>query len=130
MHTHLSNAAQQYAKVGMQTGVSAADPHQLICMLYDGAIHWLDEGRRLMQAQKIGPKCEAITRVIDIVGELRGSLNLEAGGELAKNMDSLYEYMEVRLVEANLKNSPDMLSEVAALIGELRSAWYAIKPGK
>lgn len=130
MHTQLASAAKQYAQVGVQTSVAVSDPHQLIGMLYDGAIAWLEKGRRLMLEGQIGPKCEAITRVLHIVSQLREVLNLEAGGELAKNMDRLYEYMEFRLVEANLHNNPDILVEITGLIENLRSAWYAIKPGK
>ena len=75
---------------------------------------------------EVSQKGERISRVIDIVDNLRASLNHEVGGELSANLASLYDYMEQRLVEANLSNSTELLDEVAGLLREVKSGWDEI----
>jgi flagellar protein FliS len=67
-----------------------------------------------------------IHRAVDILQELRASLNLEAGGELATNMADLYDYSSQQLVRANAQSRPELLDEVGNLIREIRSAWIQI----
>jgi flagellar protein FliS len=67
-----------------------------------------------------------ISRAVDIVQELRASLNLEAGGQIAANMADLYDYASNQLVRANLQNKPELLDEAANLLRQIRSAWIQI----
>jgi flagellar secretion chaperone FliS len=116
-----------YAKVGVETGVSSASPHQLIVMLFDGAMKALGAAIVNMKANNIAAKGEAISKAILIIDSgLRASLDKKAGGEIAEGLDSLYEYMGARLLQANLKNDVTILEEVQKLLGDLRSAWTAI----
>lgn len=116
-----------YAKVGVETGVSSASPHQLIVMLFDGAMKALGAAIVNMKANNIAAKGEAISKAILIIDSgLRASLDKKAGGSIAESLDSLYEYMGTRLLEANLKNDVAILEEVQRLLGDLRSAWNAI----
>jgi flagellar protein FliS len=116
-----------YAKVGMETGVVAASPHQLIVMLFDGAMTAIASGLTNMRAGNIGEKGKAISKAILIIDSgLRAALDKKAGGEIAEGLDSLYEYMSNRLLQANLENKPEILEEVQRLLGELRDAWNAI----
>lgn len=122
-----SNPASAYAKVGVETGVSAASPHKLILMLFDGAIMTLGSAQRHMAEKSIAAKGQDISKAIEIITNgLRVSLNLEAGGELAERLDALYDYMTIRLLHANLHNDPAAIEEVSRLLGELRSAWEEI----
>ena len=124
-----SYAAQAYAKVGMETGAASADPHQLILMLFEGAIAAVIDGRRHMQAGNVARKCESLSKAVMIMQEgLVASLDPRAGGPLAQNLSALYEYMARRLLLANAKNDPAVLDEVQRLLGELKSAWAAIPP--
>ncbi|HEX9172803.1 MAG TPA: flagellar export chaperone FliS [Telluria sp.] len=116
-----------YAKIGIETGVTAASPHKLIVMLFDGALVAVISAMRHMQAGEIAAKSEAITKAMLIVSTgLRASLDKKAGGNIAEGLDSLYHYMVVRLMEANAKNDEAALKEVQQLLTELRDAWNAI----
>ena len=127
-----NSGANAYAKVGMETGVATANPHTLVVMLFEGAMVAVASAIQHMQAGDIEKKGASISKAIMIIDAgLRASLNKEAGGGLALNLDSLYEYMSRRLLIANLKNQPQVLEEVYQLLKGLKSAWEAIgnKPG-
>ena len=116
-----------YAKVGIETGVSAASPHKLIVMLFDGALVALSSAILFMKAGNIPEKGAAISKAILIIDSgLRASLDKKVGGEIAEGLDALYEYMGARLLMANLKNQVEILEEVQRLLSELRDAWNAI----
>ena len=122
-----SNSAQTYAKVGVETAVAAADSHQLIVMLFDGALLAIAKAEGFMRQGMIAEKGEAISRAIDIISNgLKASLDFSAGDELAGRLAALYDYMGVRLVHANLKNDLGALQEVSRLLGEIKSAWGEI----
>lgn len=122
-----SNSAQTYAKVGVETAVAAADSHQLIVMLFDGALLAIAKAEGFMRQGMIAEKGEAISRAIDIIANgLRASLDFSAGDELAGRLAGLYDYMGLRLVHANLKNDIGALQEVSRLLGEIKSAWGEI----
>jgi flagellar protein FliS len=74
----------------------------------------------------IAEKGRLIGSSMAIIDSLRASLNHAAGGELADNLDRLYDYMNRRLLEANMKNDPEILSEVVSLLKAVREAWDAI----
>lgn len=121
--------ASAYAKVGVETGVASANPHKLIVMLFDGALIALGHAQQHMRARNISDKGRSISKTIDIIENgLRASLNRDAGGEIATNLDALYAYMSNRLVEANLANDLIILEEVKRLLSDLKSAWEAIQP--
>jgi flagellar protein FliS len=121
------SGAKAYAKVGLETGVSAASPHNLIVMLFDGALIAVNTAMQHMKSRNIPAKGKAISQAIMIIDSgLRASLNKEAGGAIAQNLDALYEYMSRRLVIANLNNEPEILEEVLGLIRDLKTAWEAI----
>jgi flagellar protein FliS len=120
------SALRQYQNVGVKSSVTEADPHTLIRMLFDGALERLSVARGAIERGEAGRKGEALSRVIAIVDTLRVSLDLEGGDELAANLQSLYEYMTDRLVEANRTDRTELVTEVASLLRELREAWVAI----
>jgi flagellar protein FliS len=117
-----------YRAVAAHSGVDAADPHRLITMLMDGALERLASARGAMEHGHAEARNRLIHRAVAIVEELRASLNLEGGGQVAANMADLYEYCGRQLVRANLENRPDMLEEVSHLLREIRGAWIQI-PG-
>lgn len=116
-----------YAKVGLETGVSAATPHKLIVMLYDGAIVAILNGLAQMKAGNIEEKGKAISKAIQIIDNgLRASLDKEVGGSIALNLDALYEYMSGRLLTGNIQNDEAALEEVRGLLADLRDTWNQI----
>ena len=121
------SAANTYAKVGMETGVAAANSHQLIVMLFDGAKMSIANAMQQMRSGETESKGRAISQAIAIIDSgLRASLDKTAGGAIALSLDSLYEYMSNRLLIANLNNDPAILEEVSNLLSQLREAWEAI----
>lgn len=123
----VKSGANAYAKIGVETGVVSASPHKLIVMLFDGAIAAIGSALQYMQGGNVAEKGKAISKAIAIVDEgLRASLDKNAGGEIAQNLDALYEYMSKRLLLANLKNQPEILEEVRDLLRDLKTAWEAI----
>ena len=123
------SGANTYAKIGVETGVLAANPHKLITMLFDGALVAIALSQKYMKEGDIKNKGESITKAILIIESgLRASLNKNVGGEIALNLDALYDYMSRRLFSANVENSQEFLSEVHALLSDLSGAWEAIGP--
>ena len=121
------NAAKMYARVGLETGVFAANPHQLVLMLFDGALLAVSDADAHMREGRIADKGEALSRAISIINDgLRASLDHTKGGKIAGYLLELYDYMSRRLVLAGLKNDRGALLEVARLLGELRTSWAAI----
>lgn len=119
--------ANTYAKVGLETGVVASSPHQLIVMLFEGALVAVRTGLVSMKAGEIAKKGMAISKAIMIVENgLRASLDKNAGGQIADSLDALYDYIGRRLLEANVTNKPEILEEVIALLADLKGAWDAI----
>jgi len=117
-------AAQTYARVALETGVAAASPPTLVVMLYDGALRAIADAKSCLLAGELGPKGRALGKAIAIVGSgLRASLDTSRGGSIAQQLADLYEYVERRLLEANLRNDARLLDEVTALLKDLREAW-------
>lgn len=121
--------AGAYQKIGVETGVAAASPHQLVTMLFDGFNEAVARAKRAMLFRDIEGKCKAIAHAARIVDEgLRAPLNAEAGGKLALELKQLYGYVTLRLTQANLNNDVAALDECLRLIEPVRSAWIAIGP--
>src|SRR5699024_6827134 len=119
-------AMRQYQSVNTQAQAIEADPHRLIQMLLEGGLTRLAQARGAMQRDQVAEKGELISKAIGIVGGLRQALDMEKGGEIAENLDRLYEYMTTRLMEANLKNDPAIVEEVSELLREVKTGWDAI----
>src|SRR3972149_11229883 len=112
-----TTAIKSYAKIGIESGVNAADPHKLISMLYQGALLAIANARNGILRNDVSAKGTAISKAIAIIDEgLNASLDKNVGGTLAQNLSSLYEYMCTRLIAANLKNDMAALDEVARLL--------------
>nr|WP_296752660.1 flagellar export chaperone FliS [Thioalkalivibrio sp.] len=125
-HTGIQQALNQYRNAGPLASVNEADPHHLVQMLFEGALDRIAIARGAMRQGDVAVKGERISRAITIIDGLRAHLDLERGGEIAANLRSLYEYMERRLAEANLRDDITILDEVANLLREVKSGWDAI----
>lgn len=126
MSFYQKRGAQQYGKVAVGSEVNFASPHRLVQMLMEGALDKIAIAKGHMGRKEHEAKGKHINWAVSIINGLRGSLNMEEGGEMASNLDSLYDYMMRRLSEANLKNDIAMLDEVSSLLLEIKSAWDAI----
>lgn len=130
MFGNTRNAISAYQKVGVDAAVEVADPHRLILLLFEGAQAAIGAARAAMHRQETAVKGISISKAIDIISNgLKASLDLESGGEIAARLNALYDYMVLRLLNANLKNDLKALEEVSALLEEIHSAWREISPG-
>src|SRR3990167_7781663 len=128
MMMNTTAAIKAYNKVGVESSVTAAGPVKLISMLYQGALLAIANARNGILRKDIPAKGAAISKAIAIIGEgLNASLDKKVGGELAQNLSSLYDYMVMRLLAANLNNDMAALDEVARLLNDLKGAWDSIR---
>jgi flagellar protein FliS len=107
--------------------INGATPHRLVSMLFAGAIERIVAARGAAGAGKIKDKAEKLRSAMFIVDGLRLSLDKERGGEIAENLERLYEYMNRRLLEANLTSDEKIFNEVLDLLDQIYSAWRAIE---
>ena len=127
MYTNSRSAANAYANVGLETGVAAASPHQLIVMLYEGAELAVRMAIRHMNEGDLARKSAAITKASSIILDgLRAALDPQQGGDIALQLDALYDYMNQRLMLAHVNNQTAPLEEVLGLLQDLRGAWQLI----
>jgi flagellar secretion chaperone FliS len=118
-----SVAMQQYRQNHIQGGVETASPHRLVQMLMEGALEKILTAKMYMENKDIAKKGETISWAISIIDGLRSCLNTQDGGDIAQELFVLYNYMEQRLLEANIKNDQAMLDEVGLLLNQVKSGW-------
>ncbi|SDX46575.1 flagellar protein FliS [Collimonas sp. OK242] len=127
----LNPGARAYARVGIESAVMSASPQQLLSMLFDGAKAAISMARHHMASGDTVAKGNAISKAVSIIDSgLKASLDPDAGGsagaELAANLSSLYDYINQRLLYANLRNDPGLLDEADRLLENIASAWREI----
>jgi flagellar protein FliS len=103
--------------------VATAAPEQLVVMLFDGALRFSRRAVSAFEAGQLPQATQAIGRVTSIVNELNATLDTEAGGEIARNLRSIYGFINRHLVEAIQLADPDRVRQAATLLGELREAF-------
>lgn len=113
-----------------QTQIATSDGGRLVVMLYEGAIRYLDLAVDKMHFSTYDQVNLNLQKATEILDELRGSLNLEAGGELALRLKSIYTYMIERITKGNMDKKKEPLAEVRALLEDLLSAWRTIASTK
>jgi len=123
---NMKKGAQQYAQMNKQTGIEGANPHQLIGMLYQGALDNLQQALGCIDRNDFEGRGRHLGRVITILGGLQGFLDHEKGGDISKNLDNLYEYMTVRLYDASREKTREPVEEVIKLMREIKEGWDGI----
>ena len=121
-----SNYQNAYKKASVNT----LDQNKLIIMLYDGAIKNANFAVEYMKSGEIEKVHDSLIKTKNIVTELLATLNMENGGEIAKNLKSLYSYMFSLLIEANMEKKSEPVLNVINLLKELRGAWVQIREKK
>ena len=117
---------QNAAKTYFQTQVSTVGQGELLILLYDGALKFLNQAKEKIGQKDYGAKGIAISKALDIIAELDSTLNPEAGGELVENLHQLYFICSMRLLKANLKMDIELIDSVIAVLEGLRSAYAEI----
>jgi flagellar protein FliS len=113
------NAYNTYRETQTQT----ADPGELVVMLYKGAARFLASAIAAIEAQDLQTASNKLLLAQAIITELVETLDLQQGGDLAQNLGRIYEYMNFRLVDANLRKDAEPAREVERLLRELLPAW-------
>ncbi len=111
--------AQAYANTQIQTASSV----QVVVLLYDGAISSMKLAQQGMSALNYQDKARFLDRALRVIGELSASLNMEEGGNIAKDLRRMYEYIQFELTQANLKNEPFRLEGPIRCLSVIREAW-------
>ncbi len=120
------NNANKYAVIHTESVAEEASPHKLIQMLMSGFLMRVNTAKGAMQRQDYQEKSIQISKAVGIVGGLIDGLDLEKGGEISANLNSLYDYINSRLFQASAENNVEILDEVSHLMREVQSAWNAI----
>jgi flagellar protein FliS len=121
-------AMESYGSDNLASQASVANNVALIQMLFDGLVDSLVAAQGHLRHGAIQEKCKCVTRASRIVIGLQGSLDFAKGGELAQNLNDLYNYVTRRLIFANAHNDMAVLEEIHGLMSEIRSAWQEV-PG-
>ena len=126
MNALVNSAMNQYKSVDIHGQMADASSHRLIQMLLEGALEKIAKAKGNMARKEIASKGENLSLAIAIVGTLQSSLDMEKGGEIAQNLEALYDYMSRCLLEANTNNDVGKLDEVTSLLLEVKGAWDVI----
>lgn len=124
------DALKHYSTVGVQSDVDVADPHRVIQMLLEGVLSRLAIAAHSMRQGDIAKKGENIGLAISILTGLQSSLDHDRGGEVAFNLERLYEYSGRTLLEANLDNDATKIDHVHDLLAEIKAGWDGIAPNR
>jgi flagellar protein FliS len=107
--------------------VASADPLELVRLLYQGATSAVRDARHYLAEGDIAARSRSITKAGEILIELTVSLDHEAGGDISRRLEQLYDYMQRRLLDANLQQADGPLAEVLGLLATLGEAWDEIQ---
>ena len=119
-------ALAQYGQIKNDAQTSYASPHQLMLMLFDGAIEAMSMTIGSIQNKNFELRSKQNTRSITIINGMRECLDLEKGGELADNLYSLYQYMVQELFRASFKNDVDTIQNIQTMLKDIRGSWEKI----
>ena len=119
-------ALSQYSKIKDDTQTTYASPHQLMLMLFDGALESMSLNIAAIQNNDFELRSKQNTRSITIINGMRECLDMEAGGELADNLYSLYQYMAQELFRASFKNDAETISNIQAMLKDIQGSWKKI----
>lgn len=121
-----NHALEAYQQMGSYGQVEEANGHELIRLLLETLSLRITEAKTCIEEDDIGEKITRLTKALNILDGLRMSLNIEKGGEIAANLDDLYDYMQRQLIQANAHNDISILKEVKGLVEEIKGAWELI----
>ena len=121
-------SAQHYRQTAVSSAVLDASPHRLVSLMLAGVRERLRLASACIEIGDLPRKGQAISEASLIIGQLDGSLDHAAGGEIADGLAALYDYSQRRLTEANLNNDVAMVQEVDGLIADIEAAWLQIDP--
>jgi flagellar protein FliS len=129
MNPAAHRSARAYASVGFESRADGSGPHEVVTLLFEGLLERIQLSKLALEQRDVDNKIRHINKALQILGEgLRTHLDTKAGGELAQQLDSLYAYCSVRLLDANAHNDAAALDEVHGLLKPVADAWRECRP--
>jgi flagellar secretion chaperone FliS len=122
----MNSAAAQYKRINTESAIEHASPHQLIQMLMNGALERMIQAKAAMERHETALKGDLLGKAISIIAGLQSSLDPKHSPDLVDKLDALYDYMQRKLFEANIKNDPALIDEVCDLMRTVKSSWDEI----
>ena len=122
----MRGSIQSYRKISLESEIGVASPHRIIQMMFEGALQRIAQGKYAIQQSNHAQKGERLGKAISIIAGLNGSLNMDAEGEVASNLTALYDFMLMKLSEANMNNDVQALDDVSSLLKTIKEGWDAI----
>lgn len=122
----MRGSMKAYKSVALDSQKTVATPYKIVQMLLAGALERLAKARVAIDQEKFAERGELLSATLMIVAELRMALDHEAGGEIATNLDNLYEFMMGEIVQANIHDDVEKLEAVSRLLREIKEGWDAI----
>ena len=120
-----SSAINSYRQAASSEAYCAT-PHRLVQMLMSGALDGIANAKGSIERNEHEARHNAITWTISVIEALRGALDMKQGGDIAVNLDNLYDYMVRRLYDGDIHQDIQALGEVASLLREIKLAWDAM----
>jgi flagellar secretion chaperone FliS len=112
-----------------QQSILTATPGQLVVMLYDGCLRFLNQAAYALREENVRESDARLRRADAIIEELLSTLDLEQGGVIASRLQGIYVFCSAQLREARSSREPETIDKVAELLGELRDAWAQVATG-
>ncbi|MGI2259494.1 flagellar export chaperone FliS [Shewanella sp. GXUN23E] len=122
----MRGSMRSYRKVSLESEIAVASPHRIIQMMFAGALERLAQSRYAIEQGDIANKGILIGKAVGIINGLNNSLNMDAGGEISRNLSELYEFMLRRISEANLNNDVQAIDDVIEILRNIKEGWDAI----
>lgn len=119
-------ALAQYGQMKNDTQTMYASPHQLVLMLFDGAIESMSMTIGAIQQKNIEMRGKYNTRAISIINGMRDCLDMNSNSELSENLYSLYQYMAQELFRAGFKDDADTIQNIQTMLKDIRGSWEKI----
>jgi flagellar protein FliS len=120
---------QQYRQVAYGN-LAEASPYQVVQAMLDTLLARIAEASGHLERGEIAAKGEKIGKALSIIEGLMLGIDKEHGGEIAQNLERLYDYASRTLLKAHLENRPELLKEVTSLLREIKLGWDGIAPAK
>ncbi|MDG1461496.1 MAG: flagellar export chaperone FliS [Luminiphilus sp.] len=120
-------AMSAYSNTQIHSGIMDASPHKLTAMLLAGAVDRVNAARGAIEKGDVARRGEMLGKTISILAQLQADLDMSQGGEIAQNLEALYDYMIRGLVDANRENDAEKLDEIQVLLSEVKAGWDGIK---
>lgn len=122
----MRSSLQSYRKVSLDSEISVASPHRIVQMMFAGGLERLAQSRYAIENSDMKNKGLFIGKAIGIINGLNNSLNMDDGGEIAGNLSQLYDFIIMKVTEANLKNDTQAIDDAVAVLRTLKEGWDAI----